>query len=70
MRKQISETERKIKAQIQALEKGIEPELVSERIAELRSEKEALEEALAMVGAEREEAETEELSSNSPGSQI
>jgi hypothetical protein len=30
--------------QIQALEKGIEPELVSERIAELRGEKEALEE--------------------------
>jgi post-segregation antitoxin (ccd killing protein) len=40
---------------------GVEPELVSERIAELRGEKEALEEALAEVGAEREEAEDEEL---------
>ncbi len=46
---------------MQALEKGIEPELVSERIAELRSDKEAIEETLAEVGAEREEAEDEEL---------
>ena len=46
---------------MQALEKGVEPELVSERIAELRGEKEALEEALAEVGAEREEMEDEEL---------
>ena len=52
---------RKIKAQVQALEKGIEPELVSERITELREEKEALEEALAGIGAERQEAEDEEL---------
>jgi hypothetical protein len=44
-----------------ALEKGIEPELVSERIGELRGEKEALEEALAGIGAERQEAEDEEL---------
>ena len=36
MRQQIGELERKIKAQVQALEKGIEPELVSERIGELR----------------------------------
>jgi hypothetical protein len=44
------------------LEKGIEPELVSERIGELRGEKEALEEALSEIGAEREEAEVDELS--------
>ena len=62
MRQQIAELDRKIKAQVQALEKGIEPELVSERIAELRGEKEALEEALAEIGAERQEAEEEELS--------
>ena len=61
LRKQIAEIDRKIKAQVQALEKGVEPELVSERIAELRGDKEALEEALAEVGAEREEAEDEEL---------
>jgi len=57
MRQQIAELDRKIKAQVQALEKGIEPELVSERIGELRGEKEALEDALANVGAEHQEAE-------------
>ncbi len=31
MRQQIGELDRKIKAQVQALERGIEPELVSER---------------------------------------
>ena len=61
MRQQIAELDRKIKAQVQALEKGIEPELVSERIAELRGEKEAIEDALAGIGAERQEAEDEEL---------
>ena len=61
MRNQIAELDRKIKAQIQALEKGIELELVSERIAELRGEKEALEEALGELGAAREDAEDEEL---------
>jgi site-specific DNA recombinase len=60
IRQQIAELERKIKAQVQALEKGIEPELVSERIAELRGEKEALEEALAGIGAARQDAEDEE----------
>ncbi len=62
MRQQIVELDRKIKAQVVALEKGIEPELVSEGIAELRGEKTALEEALGDVGAERQEAEEEELS--------
>ncbi len=61
IRQQVAELERKIKAQVQALEKGIEPELVSERIGELRGEKQALEEALAGIGAERQEAEEEEL---------
>jgi site-specific DNA recombinase len=61
MRKQVSELDRKMKAQVQALEKGVEPELVSERIAELRGEKEALEESLSEIGAEREEAEADEL---------
>ena len=61
IRRQITELERKIKAQVQALERGIEPELVSERIAELRGEKEALADALQGLGAERQEAEQEEL---------
>ena len=61
IRQQVAELDRKIKAQVQALEKGIEPELVSERIAELREEKEALEDALASLGAQQLEAESEEL---------
>lgn len=61
IRQQIGELDRKIKAQVQALEKGIEPELVSARIAELRGEKEALDDALTGIGAERQEAEDEEL---------
>jgi len=61
IRQQIAELDRKIKAQVTALERGIEPELVSERIAELRGEKEAIEDALADLGAEREEAEEDEL---------
>jgi hypothetical protein len=39
----------------------IEPDLVSERIAELRGEKQPLEDALAEIGTENEEAEDEEL---------
>ena len=61
LRRQIADSDRKIKAQVLALEKGIEPELVGERIAELRADKEALEEALTEIGVEREESEDEEL---------
>ncbi len=61
IRQQVADLDRKIKAQVHALERGIEPELVSERIAELRGEKEALEEALKGIGAERQESEDEEL---------
>ena len=62
MRQQLAELDRKIKAQVQALEKGIEPELVSERIGELRGDRDALEEALAGIGTEHQKAEEEELS--------
>lgn len=61
LRKQLAEIDRKIKAQVIALEEGGEPELVTERISELRGEKDALAEALAEVGPEREETEDEEL---------
>jgi DNA invertase Pin-like site-specific DNA recombinase len=61
LRKQLTEIDRKIKAQVIALEEGVEPELVTERINELRGEKEALAEALGEVGLEREEAEDEEF---------
>ncbi|MBK5111509.1 MAG: hypothetical protein JJE10_09180 [Thermoleophilia bacterium] len=57
IRQQVAELDRKIKAQVIALEDGVEPELVSDRIGELRGQKEALEE----MGAERGEAEDEEL---------
>ena len=62
IREQVAELDRKIRAQVQALEKGIEPELVTERISELREQKKALEQALTELGAEREEAEAEDLS--------
>ncbi|HXV05730.1 MAG TPA: recombinase family protein [Solirubrobacterales bacterium] len=61
LRQQIAEIDRKIKAQVIALEDGVEPELVTQRIAELRVDKEALAEALLEVGAGREEGEDEEL---------
>ena len=50
LRKQIAEIDRKIKAQVIALEDGVEPELVSERIGELRADKEDLADALAESG--------------------
>jgi site-specific DNA recombinase len=61
IRQQVAELDRKIKAQVIALEDGIEPDLVSERIGELREQKAALEDALAEMGAEQGEAEDEEL---------
>ncbi|MGE5408263.1 MAG: hypothetical protein ACM3NV_06580, partial [Syntrophothermus sp.] len=68
LRKQLAEIERKIKAQVIALEEGVEPELVSERIDELRADKEALDEALAEVGPEREEQKTRSWPASSPAS--
>lgn len=59
LRKQIAEIDREIKAQVIALEESVEPELVTERIGELRADKGALVEALEEVGAEREDAEDE-----------
>jgi len=47
--------------QVVALEEGIEPDLVSERIGELREQNAALEDALTEMGAEQGEAEDEEL---------
>jgi site-specific DNA recombinase len=57
LRTAISEADRKIKLQVIALEEGIEPELVKERIAELRSEKQAAEAALAALPAEQVQTE-------------
>ncbi len=58
LRQQVAEAERKIKVQIQALEDGIEPELVTARITELRTDKQAAEDALAEL--DPQEAETED----------
>ena len=61
IRQQVAEIDRKIKAQVMALEEGIEPELVSDRIGELRAQKEALEAALSEIGDPHQEEEEEEL---------
>ncbi len=57
LRTAISEADRKIKLQVIALEDGIEPALVKERIAELRDEKKAAEDALAALPAEQVQTE-------------
>ncbi len=62
LREQIVSADRKIKLQIQALEDGIEPELVSERINELRTDKQAAEAALAEIGDDSLDAEADHLS--------
>jgi hypothetical protein len=46
--------------QIQALEDGIEPELVTARIAELRDDKQAATAALDQIGPEDQEMEADE----------
>jgi DNA invertase Pin-like site-specific DNA recombinase len=46
LRQQIAEADRKIKIQVQALEDGIEPEIVTARIVELRADRQAAQDAL------------------------
>ena len=53
----MAEAERKIKVQVQALEDGIEPELVTARITELRADKQAAEDALAELDPDETETE-------------
>ncbi len=47
LRDQIADLDRRMKAQVQALEAGVEPELVAERIAELRADRETAQATLA-----------------------
>jgi hypothetical protein len=61
IRKQIADLDRRIKAQVVALEDGIEPDLVVARISELRSDKSALKEALAGMDGGTEEVEADDL---------
>jgi hypothetical protein len=61
LRQQIAEADRKIKIQVQALEDGIEPEIVSARIAELKADKEATTATLAEINQPEVEAEDDYL---------
>jgi site-specific DNA recombinase len=61
LRRQVADFDRRIGLQIEALEKGIEPDLVGQRIAELRSEKEEIEAELRELGAGTTEGDPEEL---------
>ena len=61
IRQQVADLDRKIKAQVIAIEEGVEPEIVSQRISELREQKSALEEALQELGGEQEDTEEDRL---------
>jgi hypothetical protein len=50
IRQQLADTDRRIKLQVQALEDGIEPELVASRITELRDQHAAMTAALTALG--------------------
>ncbi len=61
LRQEVGELDRRIGLQLNALEQGIEPELVGERIAELRVEKEQAEAALKELAPETAEPDGDEL---------
>ena len=61
LRAQIADANRKIRIQVQALEGGVEPEVVTERITELKADRAAAEGALQEIGPEEEQAEDEDL---------
>ena len=61
LREEIADLDRRIGLQIDALEQGIEPELVGERIAQLRLEKEQAEAALRDVAPDTAEPDADEL---------
>jgi site-specific DNA recombinase len=62
VRQQLADTDRRLKVQVQALEDGIEPDLVSARIQELRDHHDALTAALAdLAPADAQDAEDDVL---------
>jgi len=61
LRHEIADLDRRMGLQIDALEQGIEPELVGERIAQLRLEKEQAEAALADLVPSGVEPDADEL---------
>ncbi len=64
LRRQIADLDRRIGLRLNALEKGIDPELVGARIAELRAQKEQLEEHLREQAPDPAEHEPTELLAN------
>jgi hypothetical protein len=61
LRQQVADADRRIKAQVEALEAGVEPELVTARIAELKADKAIYEAGLAEIPVEQEDAEADQL---------
>ena len=61
LRQQIADADRKIRIQVQALEDGIEPQIVTARIAELKADKEAATAALAEIDQPQLEDEDDYL---------
>jgi hypothetical protein len=61
LRQQIADANRKIRIQVQALEDGIEPEIVTARISELKADKEAAMAALAEIDQPQLENEDDYL---------
>jgi site-specific DNA recombinase len=61
LRQQISEADRKVRVQVQALEDGIEPEIVTARITELRADRQAAQDALDELTPAEIEAEDDYL---------
>jgi site-specific DNA recombinase len=61
LRQQIADADRKLRLQVQALEDGVDAELVTARIAELRADRQAAEDVLAEIPAVELEAEADEL---------
>jgi hypothetical protein len=57
----VATADRNIKQQVLAIEEGIPPAIVKERIAELEEQKEAAQEALAELGPEDIEVEDDYL---------
>jgi DNA invertase Pin-like site-specific DNA recombinase len=61
LRQLIADTDRRIKAQVEALEAGVDPELVSTRIAELKNDKATFEADLAQLSPGEQETEADDL---------
>jgi site-specific DNA recombinase len=61
LRKRIADLDRRIGLQLDALEKGVEPELIGARIAQLRAEKEEIESRLRELPPPVHASDTDEL---------